>query len=269
MTLVGEGSITSTKMHSNSPTKIIAAYVFYNPDTKQAYVGSTKDALYREKKHLQALKNNRHPNYKFQLAYNRNPNFIFMYVHMNTRDEATEAEQKLIDEFYGLPFFLNISNDARYCSVSHSEESRLKMSLSHKGKKRTSEAIEKTRLANIGHKRNLGRKHSEETRKKISLISTGRTHVVSAEAREVMRQKKLGRVLSDKHKKKLSEVAIGRKDSPEAVRNKHLGNLYRSRKVIIDGIKYNSLGMASKAIGLTKTAIANRINRGFYEVINE
>jgi predicted GIY-YIG superfamily endonuclease len=248
-------------------------YIFHNPETDEVYAGSTKDDVYRESKHRSALRNKRHPNYKFQRAYNRNPNFDFVSVEVENREAAFDLEQSIIDEFYGSPLFLNLSDDARHCSVGQSPDSIKRMKEKLVGRKLSPEHVEKLRQAllqehqnNPGY--NKGYRHSPEAIEKFRLSSTGRTHVVSPEAKEVMRQAKLGGHLSEEHKKKLSEVALGRKDPPETVLNKHLGMLYRAKPVVIDDVVYASRGLAAKELGLTTTTITNRVNAGIYKELN-
>lgn len=56
----------------------------------------------------------------------------------------------------------------RFKNKPMSGETKLKMSLSHKGKKPSPQAVEATRRRSIGNKIWLGRKHSEESKRKIS-----------------------------------------------------------------------------------------------------
>jgi len=46
-------------------------YVFYNKQTKQAYIGETVSIKKRLKQHLTPLKTNKHPNKKLQKAVNQ------------------------------------------------------------------------------------------------------------------------------------------------------------------------------------------------------
>lgn len=101
-----------------------------------------------------------------------------------------------------------------------SEETRLKMSLSHVGKKQSQEAIEKTVAFHRGRKRTietlekmskalkgkgLGREVSDVTRDKISKLNAGRVHTESA--KENMSKGHANRtkycVMSDEHKQKI------------------------------------------------------------------
>jgi plasmid stability protein len=151
----------------------------------------------------------------------------------------------------------------------HSEETIAKISESNKGKQTdkviSPENLEKLRQANLGHTRSYGRTHSDETKEKLRILSTGRTHSVSEEAREVMRQAKLGKPLSEEHRQKLSVAGMGRVDSPETRAKKSLANADRAKPVVIEGVEYGSRNAAAKALGVTLTTITNRINSGLYK----
>ena len=120
--------------------KVSCTYIFYNAETSEFYIGSG-DLNTREKRHLRALENgrltligsnnkiNKHHNWKFQRAYNKNQNFNFYYVEMNSRKEALAFEQILIDKYWNNDLFLNI---AKYVGIvmldrKHTEKSIIKM----------------------------------------------------------------------------------------------------------------------------------------------
>lgn len=106
-----------------------------------------------------------------------------------------------------------------------SEETKQKLRNAGLGKKQSDETKKKRALKLIGRKcseetrrkigaankiNGLGRVPSQAAREKLRITSTGRTHTVSAEAREKMRQAKLGRKLSDAQKEKLRAANTGR-----------------------------------------------------------
>lgn len=57
---------------------------------------------------------------------------------------------------------------------SHSEETKRKISESHKGKRMPKYAVEKMALTKIGNKNRLGKRHTEETKRKISQANKGK-----------------------------------------------------------------------------------------------
>jgi hypothetical protein len=90
-----------------TPKSIV--YMFHNPETDQAYFGSTEYPLRRKWDHLSKLKHNKHPNGDFQEAFNGNPNFEFIPLHVENMDEARELEARLIKDHSGHPGLLNIT----------------------------------------------------------------------------------------------------------------------------------------------------------------
>ena len=97
----------------------------------------------------------------------------------------------------------------------HSEESKKKMSTSHKGKKLTEEAKQKlsiwakNRIVSEETKEKLrNRKHSEETKLLISKLNSGRKF--TEDQRKNMSNAKLGKTLSKEHKEKISNSLKGK-----------------------------------------------------------
>jgi group I intron endonuclease len=166
------------------------------------------------------------------------------------------------------------SNKGRFVGKTNSKETRKKISKALKGrfvgdknpnygKNHTDEAKDKIR------KKALGRVVSDETRKKISIKNKGKKGVVWTDE---MRQKlsenrKINNPFkgkthtpevkeflsnlnkkpkSEEHKRKISETLKGNKP----------GNM---RKVIVDGIEYESLSFAAREIGIPTSTMKNRL----------
>lgn len=141
----------------------VGVYILQNPHTSETYAGSG-DLYKRENAHRCALEQNKHTNYKLQRAYNRDPRFEFIGVPVETRDEARDFEQAVIDEFLGSPLFLNIQPDARHCGggAPVSEETRKKISEANRGKKKPPHVSEFIRQRNLGNQYGLGRQRTDE-----------------------------------------------------------------------------------------------------------
>lgn len=107
----------------------------------------------------------------------------------------------------------------------HTEETKLKISESHKGKKLTDKHKEKDRLSQIG------RKHTEETKKKISENNKGK-HKLTDAHKEKLRQSNLGKHISEEHRKKISDSNKGRMFSDET--RKKLSESAKNRPMISD-----------------------------------
>lgn len=91
-----------------------------------------------------------------------------------------------------------------------SEEHKLKIAQSNKGKIRSPLSEEHRRKISESH---TGRKMSEETKRKIGNKNKGNT--ISEEQKQLLRKVNLGKKLSDETRKKLSESLKGRKLSEE------------------------------------------------------
>jgi hypothetical protein len=109
-----------------------------------------------------------------------------------------------------------------------SEETKLKMSLAHKGKKRifSDEHCLNLSKAMKGIKRSLktrkkisectkgknnpffGKHHSDETKAKISKVNKGR--IISDEHKDIISKTHKGRVFSEKHKARISKATTGK-----------------------------------------------------------
>ena len=166
------------------------------------------------------------------------------------------------------------SNKGRFIGKTNSKETREKISNALKGKfvgnknpnygkNHTDEAKDKIR------KKALGRVVSEETRKKISIKTKGKKGVVwTDEMRQKLSESRkqnnpfkgkqhtlevrlfLSKInskpKSEEHKRKISETLKGNKP----------GNM---RKVIVDGIEYESLSHAARQIGIPTSTMKNRL----------
>ena len=126
---------------------------------------------------------------------------LILYEKLS-RDEACNIEIKLIKEYktqdsnfgYNIQPGGQLGNDG----VVFSEESKKKMSESHKGKKLTEDHKNKISESCKGHAPCI---HSDETKEKLSKINTGK-------------------ILSEETKNKISESLTGIKRSPETLKKR-------------------------------------------------
>lgn len=98
-------------------------------------------------------------------------------------------------------FRLHQLGNKYFIGNKHSEETKLKMSLAHKGYTHSEEAKRKISESHIG------KKHSEETRRKLSIAHKGRRN--SEEARRKMSDALKGKKkppFSEEHRRKMSEA---------------------------------------------------------------
>jgi len=103
------------------------------------------------------------------------------------------------------------------------------------------------------------RKFSDETKLKMSLSQKGvlhKGHKVSDETKEKIRNKAIGRKVSDETKEKIKKKLIGRYFGKNNV------------PIIINNIKYESAGKASKILNIKNSTINYRLNSKSKKFIN-
>lgn len=153
--------------------KEVKIYVLKNPETNKIhYVGRSVSPNVRYRQHIHLAKRSKHKDRKNAwicslLTKNLKP--LMEIIECVTQESAVEREMYWIKE---LKKTCDLKNDRDYVENNYlfSEESRKRMSDSHKGKKLTQEQKEKIGIASKGNKHKLGVKQSEEFKKKVSKI---------------------------------------------------------------------------------------------------
>ena len=128
-------------------------YQIYNPVTNKRYIGSSINVERRFKEHIRNLRANRHCNQHLQNAWNKYPEqLIFELLEVCEPTDLLTFEQYYIDYYksYNRNFGYNIDRYACHSGNSLSDETKLKISQKHKGKKVPRDIVEKIRLANTG-----------------------------------------------------------------------------------------------------------------------
>lgn len=111
-------------------------YRLWWPNCKHHYVGQTKNLKARSRVHFHKLKNKKHDNIRLQRAYNK---YGLPKIKIIIMAEVSMLNR--LEEYY-----ISKNNKSGYCcnilkfagtvkGLKHTEESKLKMSNSHKGKK--------------------------------------------------------------------------------------------------------------------------------------
>lgn len=215
------------------------------------YVGSAKNLDDRCRRHLAALRDNRHHSQYLQRAYNRHREVEAFYFEVlefvpDLKDLITR-EQHWINAIDSVsPSGYNMSPTAgNILGFKHSEASKEKLrqqkiggklSAEHRaaigraslGHRLSEEAKEKCRLGNLGkkkppftaeHRKKLGdasrgRKHSPESIQKMREV--WKPKVITDEVRAKLRFNK-GRVFSAEARARMSAAGKGRKKSPEHI----------------------------------------------------
>ena len=236
---------------NKSTLKDVGAYLLHNPETDETYVGSgvlTK----RRTEHYRELVSGTHHNENLQNAYNKNPNFEFIAVPMQDRDEAFSLEQAIIDEQWGNPLFLNLSRNARACCVEITPEIRANMSAANLGKNLGRKHSEETNERN--RQRNLGKVLSPETIAKRVAKITGVPR--APEVIEKIRLLCIGREHTEESKNKMSVAAKARGYSDNAIAGMKKAI---SIPIVADGVVYESASAAAREYGIDPSTALTRV----------
>lgn len=190
------------------------AYQWRNLENGKVYVGGAyRDFEARRKTHLGKLRKGKHHNRHFQRAWDAYGESCFVWEILERcppdRPTVLECEQRWIDakDACNPEVGYNISRSVTNPTVSHTEETRKKMSASKKGRKLTPEQIETLRQSR------LGAKHSEKTKARWSEIRKGRR--LSEEMKENLRRANLGRKQTPETLANMSAAAKKRYQDPE------------------------------------------------------
>lgn len=212
-----------------------------------------------------------------------------------SEDDAFKLENELID-FYGRENLCNLT-DGGMGGVSPNAETREKMSIAGKGRKRSKETREKMRLASTG------RKHTEETKQKIkekratqvmismsentkrlmSIAKKGKKKTsehclaislgkkgkkikpMSDETKALLSQIHKGRKHTEESKLKMSEAQRGRVNSPETIakkteRNRITNQAFRKPVKCSNGMVFGYAGEAESWLRANGFVTAQRSN---------
>ncbi len=225
-------------------------YLITNTLNNKVYVGISTDLKFRLKTHIHKLCKNKHHNYHLQNSFNTYgiDNFTIQII------EFTENNDKILlqRESYYQALYKATSDDFGYNitktnidgSIRHSEESKRKISLAHKGRPKTEETREKLRLASFGKP---GYKHNEEHKKYMSDIMKNR--VISEETRQKISAAKIGIPSPLKGKKSKSPSEETRLKM--SITRKGSGNSRALKVILEDGRSFGCIKDAARALNMT------------------
>lgn len=179
--------------------------------TSKVYIGSSLNTRKRWHSHMNLLRRGTHPNHHIQAHVKKYGLDDLVFEVMEVEPDRTlrlGLEQLLITALYG-PNCFNQGRDANapMTGLTHTPETRAKLSLSHMGQKPSPENLAKraaTRIANP---------MSAEARFKMSSAHKGRKRSPESIAKSSAAHK--GRVASPEARAKMSAAKMGKKPSPE------------------------------------------------------
>lgn len=262
-------------------------YAIVNIKTEKFYIGSAVNLRSRKSKHLSDLRKGKHHSKYLQNSYNKHGEECFIVKvleYVEDENNLLKVEQKYLDIYFltgitynicgiaGSPLGLKRSEEAKRkmseVKQNMSDETRVKMSESAKGKIISDETRKKMSLA----QQNI----SNETRQKLSEARKGKKH--SDEAKKKISEALKGKILSEERKQKLSEARKGRIHSNETKRKmskaqkgksmercfKPVVQLTRNNELIK---RYNSVTEAERETGasnISECCLGKRKSAGGY-----
>lgn len=210
-----------------------AAYALHHVATDKLYVGSTEDLYVRVNKHRTSLMAGEHRNRNMQAAFDLDPRFSLGFVKTETKEEALEIEQRLLDSLASTGRLLNIATNAEKPNLGVVYDEQRKAELRENTL---------TQFAN------------EEARRRHSEISKEKW-----KDPEYLK-KRLAQEYTDEMRANNSAATKEKWKDPE-YRDK-LHHSRRGKPVIVDGVEYPSLNNASEVLGLSYSGLRSRLNKG-------
>jgi len=189
-------------------------YKIINLKNRHWYVGSSVSTS-RKNTHFCELRNNRHTNSWLQNAWNLYgpENFKFkVFCEYDNREDAANAENKILQKHQGKSYCYNLSKDAYGYTIGPlKEETKEKISKSLKGRQ----------------SKRIGIVESDELKRKRKSISQAMMSNLSDDERKKFGKK---RIKSQEEIDKIRNGLIGRKHSPETIEKMKISRLRRLQR---------------------------------------
>lgn len=196
---------------------------------ERLYIGSAKNITRRWSIHLYNLRNKLHHSLKLQRHYDKygEADLVFSILLGCEIVDLISTEQYFLDSFN--PYFNNTKKAGSTLGNHHTDETKKKISLKNKGKKRTDDCKFKLHLLKVGKDNHrTGLKHKDETRlkmviahqktkhyllglhlpeaTKVKISSSHRGKTISEATRNKMRESHKGIKHTEESKKKMSRI---------------------------------------------------------------
>lgn len=236
---------------NNDKDIIAGVYEIKHVSTGKSYIGSTGNLGSRIGTNKSSLRLNKHKNKPLQQAYNNNSDVELKVLKLcESKEEALNEEQKILDKLLPTGNLFNIGKDARASArgLPVSDERRKNLSEKLKNRVHSPETIEKMKKAQAG------KVISEETRAKI------KAYVNSPEFIAIIKKANTGRKHTEETKEKLRQVNLGRKLSEETRLKMTQNAVTPAKPVIINGVIYPSIKAASRELDLNPGSISSKLS---------
>lgn len=198
-----------------SQRKICGVYKITHIASGKSYIGISKDVNRRWAQHKSFINTNSRKNAIYSAIRKHGVEaFSWQIIEQCDIDELEVRECHWIAVFDTFRNGYNLTAGGEYNKV-FSDETRKKMSESHKGKKQSNELIEKRTVKGVKHF-TYGKPRPEETRRKISESLKGKQH--SEQTKLKMSASQSGKKLTDEAKMKISLKNTGKKRSVETLK---------------------------------------------------
>ena len=260
------------------------AYVIREINTGQLYFGSSEKVYHRIARHKSFVEKRIHSNSTFAeiLKSSQMKDFELMVIFTDSRKEAFDIEQMLVDCFKDSGLLINIANDVRYAMLGHkqTDEHKSKIAISNTGRVKSEETRKKISLYHRTDKKAIEQFASVavDNRRKISVdgviynslkeavaatslsnsflrrnakIGTGRIQWMSESVIG-----SFGKKISDEHKNRLSEF---RKTDEKAINQFALNRVDNRIPLILNGVEYPSILDAAKISGIGESTIRKKL----------
>lgn len=263
-------------------------YKIKNKITDKIYIGSTLDFKKRKQSHLNALQNGNHHSYHLQNSYNKFGKdafeFFFKKIEVESEEELRKIEERYINFCWASAKLYNVSKKGSGGDLIsyHPKYDEIKLKISNGLKKRyenlTEEDFKKISERVSGEKNpNYGKKWTNDQRKHLSEYR--KTHPRTYTTKGKKLEDLVGEERASEIKKRLSECAkkkTGSKnpfygkshteETKEKLRKAKLGkkNISCSKKVIFNGIVYESVADCGKKLNIPYGTVAYRARNGIY-----
>lgn len=248
----------------NLKTVQSAAYIIQDSITGKMYVGSTCNIYERMINHKSSIFQKTHVNKRFEeLLKSTSIDYIdLILIFTNTREEAYDVEQLLLDRYKGSELLLNTALDVKapMKGCNHTEHTKQLQSNFHKTDEK---AINQFKEILEAKKRKI-MVHGVEYE---SITQAGiESHLSESAIRRSLRNKRdpniyyisdnasplENRTLPEWHKQRLSNF---RKTDPAAIKQFNSIKGMTSRKILLNGVLYNSVTEAVQKTGICESLI--------------